>query len=217
MTLKLHAHPLSSYCWKAMIALEEAGLVYDLEIVDLGDPEASARFRQVSPFGMMPALEDTDTGLAVSEATVVIEHLARTYPSAAALVPQDWATGREVRLWDRYLDNYIHAQVQRVVFDRIRPSPEVRDPFGSDQARARLAEAYGILDARMAEREWAAGAYSLADCAASPALYYGRKIVPFDGHANVTAYFERLLARPSFAKVLEGAKPYLHFFPEEPT
>jgi glutathione S-transferase len=215
MPVTFYGHPFASYCWKALIALYEADLPFAFEIVDLGDPEAAARFRTISPFGKMPALVDGD--VAIFEASIVIEHLARTYPAAAGLLPQGGAAEREVRLWDRIFDNYVQNNMQKIVGDRLRPAGS-RDRFGTDQARAELRTAYGLIEARMADREWVAGGFSLADCAAAPALHYAQMVEPFDpGHPAIAAYLARLTKRPSFARVLEGALPYQHLFPQEPT
>lgn len=215
MLLKVHAHPLSSYCWKVFIALAEADLPYELVLVDLGDPEAAARFRQLSPFGMMPVLEDAAHGVTTPETTVIIQHLARSYPSAAHLVPQGDAW-LDVALWDRLFDLHLHTHMQRIVADRLRPA-DVRDPFGVAQWKAALVRAYGVVEERMTGREWVADGFSLADCAAAPALHYANRIMPMgESYPAVAGYLARLEARPSFAKVLEAARPYAHFFPQEP-
>jgi glutathione S-transferase len=215
MTLKVHAHPLSSYCWKVFVALDEAGLTYELVHIDLADPEVGARFRRISPFGMMPVLEDLAKGVTTPEATVIIQHLARSYPSAAHLVPTG-DDALDVAFWDRVFDLHVQNHLQRVVGDRLR-TPETRDPFGVAQAKAALSRAYEVVEERMAGREWVAGGFTMADCAACPALHYANKVVPIaEAFPNTVAYLARLEARPSFARVLEGAKPYAHFFPQEP-
>ena len=216
MSLRFHGHPLSSYCWKALIALEDARLAYAFELVDLGVPAAADRFRKLSPFGLMPLLEDTDHGAALYETPIVIEHLARTYPQAAFLLPAEPKAALEVRLWDRIFDLHVSNHYTAVVFNRLRP-PEARDPFGVAQARQKLRASYDVLEARMAGREWVAGGFSMADCSAAPALHYAQKIEPFDAtHPALHAYLGRLEARPSFARVLEAARPYAHMFPQEP-
>jgi glutathione S-transferase len=213
-TLKLHGHPLAAYCWKALIALYDAGVPFEFEVVNLQDPEVAARYRTLSPFGKMPALEDG--GVTLFESTIVIEHLARNQPPAARLLPQDWPAAREVRLWDRLFDFYVMNNVQKIVGDRMRPAGG-RDRLGTDQARAEMRTAYAQIEQRMAGREWVAGDFSLADCAAAPALYYAQKVEPFVAdHPNAAAYYERLCARPAIARVLQEAEPFLHFFPEEP-
>jgi glutathione S-transferase len=213
MTLRFLGHPLAAYCWKVQIALEEAGLAYDFELVDLGDSVAAAAFRKVSPFGLMPVLVDAEHGSTTFESPIVIEHLARTYPSAARLLPAEIPAALEVRLWDRIFDLHVMAHVQVVVGNRIRPA-DAHDPFGAAQARQKLRTNYAVLEARMTGRTWAAGDFSMADCAAAPALHYAQKVEPFaESHPGLAAYLARLEARPSFARVLEGAKPYAHMFP----
>ena len=202
MSLKVHGHPLSSYCWKVFVALAEAGLAYELVHIDLGDADVGARFRRISPFGMMPVIEDEAAGVTTSEATVIIQHLARTYPSAAHLVPND-ANALDVAFWDRAFDLHVQTHLQRVVGDRLRAA-EMRDPYGVAQWKAALIRAYEVVEERMAEREWVAGGFS-------------NKIVPIGaGFPNAAAYLSRLEARPSFAAVLEAAQPFAHFFPQEP-
>ena len=215
MSLKVHGHPLSSYCWKVFIALAEAGLPYEMIHIDLADPDAGERFRRISPFGMMPVLEDEANGVTTPETTVIVQHLARSYPSAAHLVPEG-PDALDVAFWDRVFDLHVQNHLQRVVGDRLRAA-EVRDPFGVAQWKASLTRAYEVVEARMAGREWVAGGFTLADCAACPALHYANRIVPIGAEfPNTAAYLARLEARPSFAAVLEAARPYAHFFPQEP-
>jgi len=108
----------------------------------------------------------------------------------------------------------VHEPMQKIVGDRIRPQGE-KDPHGVEEARARLQTSYGMIDREMATRTWAMGdAFSLADCAAAPALFYANEVFPMGvGQANVKAYFDRLKARPSYARVLKEAEPYFAMFP----
>jgi glutathione S-transferase len=217
MTLRLHLHPLSSYCWKAIVAFYDAGVPFEAAMLDLGDPAQRERFYALWPMGKMPVLEDTGRGLVLPETSVIIEHLARTHPSAAGLVPVDPAAAREVRLLDRVFDNYLQGPMQRITNILLRP-PEAADPYGIDQAKRELLTAYGFLERRLAGRAWAAGeTFTLADCAAVPALFYGdmRQPIPSD-HATLWAYRRRLEARPAVARVLAEAQPYLHMVPREP-
>jgi glutathione S-transferase len=130
------------------------------------------------------------------------------------LIPEDPRAAIEARFMDRVFDNYVAAPQAKFVFDRLRPA-ESRDPFGVAEARARLDTVYRWLDEVMAEREWAVGdAFSLADCAAAPALFYAdwTHAIPKE-FTNVHAYRRRLLARPSFARAVEEARPYRPLFP----
>jgi glutathione S-transferase len=117
-------------------------------------------------------------------------------------------------MWDRFYDLYVHVQMQKIVGDRLRPA-DATDAFGVEQAKATIRQAYEMIDKEMDEKTWAMGdAYSLVDCAASPALFYASAILPFDpGQHNLRRYFERLISRPSYARVLREAQPYFDMFP----
>jgi glutathione S-transferase len=217
MTLQLHAHPLSSYCHKVLIALYENDTPFEFQMVDLGDPEGRARFAALWPMGKMPVLRDEVRGETVAESSIVIEYLDQHYPGAVRFLPADPELARRTRFWDRIFDNYVQGPMQRIVGDRIRPAGAGRDPFGVTQARAQLATSYGMIEREMAAQTWAAGeAFTLADCAAAPALFYADKVAPFGADLPHTqAYLQRLMARPSFARVLAEAEPYFAMFPQE--
>jgi glutathione S-transferase len=213
MALELHLHPLSSYCWKVLIALYEQGTPFTPVTVNLGDPEVHAAYPQISPFGKMPALVDTDRGAVVFESSIIIDYLDQYYPGAARLIPADRDQAREVRLWDRIFDLHLHDAHQRVIDDRLRPADR-RDPLGVELALGRVRRAYDVIEERLAGRTWAAGeVFSLADCAAAPPLFYASLAVPLDGHPGLAAYRQRLLARPSVARAIDEAKPFFRMFP----
>jgi glutathione S-transferase len=67
----------------------------------------------------------------------------------------------------------------------------------------------------MASREWAVNdSFSLADCAAGPSLFYADWTYRIPARfANLHAYRQRLLARPSFARAINEARPYRAYFP----
>jgi glutathione S-transferase len=215
MPLKLYYHPLSSYCHKVLIALYENGTPFDAQIVNLGDARERADFVALWPIGKFPVIRDDSRDKIVPESTPIIEYLAQHYPGPATLVPQDAELAWQVRAKDRFLDLYVHNEMQKVVGDRIRPA-DSKDPFGVRQARDRIATCYDMLETDLASRAWIAGdTFTMADCAAAPALFYANKVQPFEAtHPNLKAYFGRLLERPSYKRTLEEAKPYFHMFPQ---
>jgi glutathione S-transferase len=215
MSLTLHYHPLASFCWKALIALYENGVAFTPKLVDLGNPAERAALLKLWPVGKFPVLQDDLRGEIVPESSVVIEYLDRHYPGAARLIPDNADRALQTRLRDRFYDLYVHEPMQRIVGDRLRPR-EKADPFGVEEAKARLRASYDSIDREMANSQWAMGdRFTLADCAAAPSLFYANKVLPFGAtHGNVAAYFERLQARPSYARVLREAEPYLRMFPE---
>jgi len=210
MTLALYGHPFSSYTQKALIALYENDTAFQFR--SLEDKQAEAEWAALWPIKRMPLLLDDDRS--VMEASVIVEYLDLRHPGRTTLVPRDAQAAIEVRFMDRFFDNYIMTPMQRIVFDRLR-SEEDRDSVGVAEARRALDTAYGWLNEKMEGREWAAGEdFSLADCAAAPALFYADWTHPIDNAlVNVKAYRQRLLARPSFARAVDEARPYRAYFP----
>jgi glutathione S-transferase len=216
MSLKLYFHPLASFCHKALIALYENGTRFEPIIVDLGDAASRAAFQAVWPMAKMPVLRDEARDRTVAESTIVIEYLDAHYPGATRFVAADTDLAWQTRMWDRFHDHYVQEPMQRIVGDRLRPAGR-NDPHGVEQAQAQLHQAYAVLERQMDGKTWALGdAFSLADCAAAPALFYADTVAPFGAtHTNLAAYLNRLMARPSFARVLEEAEPYFGLFPLE--
>jgi len=215
MSLILHFHPLSSYCQKVLIALYENDTKFETQVVDFGDPESAATFRKLCPVGKMPVLQDTVRDVVLPESSIIIEYLGQHYPGGTTLIPADPAAALRARLADRFYDLYVHDPMQRIVGDKLRPVDK-RDPYGVAAAQAMLRNSYGIVDREMAlhKRTWAIGeAFTLADCAAAPPLFFANKLVPFGEHIHLSAYFERLSRRPSVARAFREAEPFLKFFP----
>ena len=214
MSLTLHFHPLSSFCWKVLMALYENDTPFTPNVVNLGDAAERAALLKLWPIGKFPVLRDDALDRTIPESSIIIEYLDNQYPGRTRFIPADAKAALQTQLRDRFYDLYVHLPMQKVVGDRLRPAGK-RDPYGVDEARARIQSCYGMIDKEVADKNWAMGeAFTLADCAAAPALFYGNKVVPFgDNHKNVTAYFERLKARPSFARVLREAEPYFAMFP----
>jgi glutathione S-transferase len=214
MTLTLYLHPLAAFCHKVLIALYENGTPFEPRIVDLGDPGSAAALLEKWPVGKIPVLHDVEAGRVVPETSVIIEYLQAHYPGPVRLLPDDPEARLEVRLWDRFFDLYVGVPMQKIVTDRIRPEG-AGDPHGVIEARGTLDTAYGMVEERMREREWAAGGgFSMADCAALPALFFASIVHPFHrGHGGAAAYLERLMRRPSVRRVLAEAQPWFGMFP----
>jgi glutathione S-transferase len=212
MSLKLHFHPLSSYCHKTLIALYENDTPFERRVVNLGDPADAAAFKSLWPCGQFPVLQDGDR--TIPESSIIIEHLDQHYPGKTRFVPADPKRALDVRLKDRFFDLQLHVHMQKVVGDRLRPEGK-RDPHGVEQARVRINVALDMIDAEMAGKTWAMGdEFTMADCAAAPPLFYINKVFPLDDkHKNAARYLGRLLERPSYARAIEEAQPYFAMFP----
>jgi glutathione S-transferase len=183
-------------------------------IVDLGSEAGRAAFLKLWPIGKFPVLRDDARDHTVPESTVIIEYLQRYYPGPTQFIPADTEAAWQTRLSDRFYDLYVHDPMQKIVGDRLRPEG-AKDPHGVEHAKGRLEIAYGIIERGIATRSWAMGdSFSLADCAAAPALFYANEVVPFGNHGRVAGYLDRLKARPSYARVLREAEPYFAMFPK---
>ena len=212
MTLKLYFHPLSSFCHKVLIALYENGTTFEPSL--LADGESWAAFRTIWPIGKMPLLRDEARDRTVAESSIIIEYLGQHYPGPAQLAPADPDVARQTRLRDRFFDFYVHLPMQKLTDDLRRPA-DAKDPYGVAEARRTLDVAYGMIEAEMASKTWAMGeAFTMADCAAAPALFYARRMHPFGAdQTNLAAYLDRLMARPSYARALTEAEPYFNLLP----
>jgi glutathione S-transferase len=207
--MKLYYNPLSPFSQKALIALEEKGVAYDKEIVDLGNAEARAAYEKVNRLGKVPFLVDDKRDWRVPESTIIIEYLERHYPGGTQLLPSDPDQARQARFHDRLFDLYVTDPALKIFFDGRRPADK-KDAMGVEQAQKRLDKTYAMYDEHLAKREWAAGdAFSLADVAAAPALAISRMMHSWEANKNIGAYFSRLTARPSVQGVLKAAQEFM--------
>ena len=214
MSLTLRFHPLASFCWKALVGLYELEIPFEKHIVDLSNDAARADFVRLWPLGKFPVLRDHARERTVPESTIILEYIDRLRPEGPRLIPTAPDRALECRLRDRLYDTYIHVPMQKIVGDRLRPEGQ-RDPLGVEQARAQMDTAYALVDDQLREGPWAMGdEFTLAYCAALPALFYGDKVAPFAKRwSHITSYFERLKGRPSVERVLAEAAPYMKMFP----
>jgi glutathione S-transferase len=216
MPLTLYFHPLASYCWKTLIALYENDIPFTPSQVDLGNPAERAALVKLWGVGKFPVLRDDARNETVPESSVIIEYLDSHYRGRTRFIPDDGDRALQTRLHDRFYDLYVHLPMQKIMIDRLRPAGS-QDFHGVEEARAQLRTSYGMIEQQMAQGPWAMGGeFSLVDCAAAPPLFYSNMVVPFgDANKNLAAYFERLKARPSFARVLKEAEPYFQMVPKE--
>jgi glutathione S-transferase len=208
LSLTLYYHPLSSFCHKVLVALYEIDTSFDRRIIDFGDEKDRAELLAVSPIGKFPVIRDHARKRDVAETTIIIEYLDHHF--AGDLIPDEWEDALQVRLWDRFFDNYLQVPMQQIVSDRMRGGKG-----DVTKERATLETAYGMIDKQMAGRDWVASPdFSMADCAAAPALFYTSTVQSFPpGLTHLQAYFDRLMARPSVQRVMVEAKPYFQFYP----
>ena len=211
MSLVLYQHPFAMYCWKPLIALYERDLPFTAELVQADRSALSALW----PPASIPVL--VDDRVVVAESSIIVEHLDR-HGDSSQLIPTDPEEALQARLWDRVADGYLTTPVQKIVGDALRP-PDAKDPHGVSEAHATLELAYATLERQLDGRDhdgWLAGDdFTLADCAAAPALHYADVLHPLDRvtYPALAAYFDRVLKRSSVARVVDEARPYRKLFP----
>src|SRR5262245_18462203 len=105
--------------------------------------------------------------------------------------------------------------MQKVVTDKLRPAGK-NDAYGVEEAKGMIQTALGMLDQDIASKNWAMDdAFTMADCAAGPPLFFINMLLPFgDTHKSAAAYLARLTQRPSFARALKEAEPYFAMVPK---
>lgn len=212
MSLTLHEHPFASYCWKALIALYERDVPFEPAPVD--DEADRARLAELWPMASIPVLVDDAAAIALPESTVIVEYLDR-FGDAPPLIPADLDAALRARLWDRVVDGHVETPMQKIVLDNLRPEG-ARDPHGVEEARTALDRIYPVLDHQLHNSDFIAGpSFTIADCAAAPALFYARAVHRWDepGLADLTRYYEALTSRASVARVIDEARPFRELFP----
>jgi glutathione S-transferase len=210
--LVLHQHPFAAFCWKVLIALYELELPFATHLVD--DAAAREELAALWPPARIPVLRDETVDLMLPESSTIIEYLDGLATSGR-LIPDDRAPALQARLWDRVADDYVARPMQTIVGDSLRSDGQ-RDGTGVEQARDTLDRAYDLLDGQLAAHAWLAGpGFTIADCAAAPALFYARVVHPWDESRlpNLTRYYRDLMHRSSIERVIDEARPYRRLFP----
>ncbi len=212
MSLALYGHPFSSYTQKALIALYENGTAFEFREVGPETPEHVAAVQRRSPVGKFPLLVDGERQFV--ETSIIIEYLDLAYPGPVRFLPDDPMAALEVRFLDRYFDLHVMDAMQVAVSSKLGHIP-MKPEDGLALAKDKLEKAYDWLEDHLTGRTWAAGeVYTLADCAASPSLFYADWVYQIpDKYASLRAYRARLLARPSFARAVDEARYFRPFFP----
>lgn len=212
MTLALYGHPFSSYTQKALIALYENGTLFEFRCIDADHPQHAQDWLGRWPLAKFPMLVDGER--AIVETSIIVEYLQLAHPGAMRLLPEPPMAALDVRFLDRFFDLHVMASVQHAVNGALSGDPARREDAHA-LARVQLERAYAWLDGRLAGQQWAAGTqFSLADCAAGPALFYADWTHPIPAQfPRVRAYRQRLLERASFARAIEEARPYRQLFP----
>jgi len=212
MVLALYGHAFSSYTQKVLIALYENGTPFEFRSVGPDAPHHLAQWLERWPLRKFPLLVDGERSIA--ESSIIIEHLQLAHPGPVPLLPADPEAALNIRFLDRFFDLHVMNVMQLAVDGALTGDP-VKRRDGLAVATEKLERAYAWLEGQLSGRSWAAGAeFSLADCAAGPALFYAdwtHRIS--EAFPVLRDYRARLLARPSFARAVEEARPFRSYFP----
>jgi glutathione S-transferase len=212
MSLVLFGHPFSSYTQKVLIALYENDARFGFRNLGPDTPQHTAEWLERWPLRKFPLLVDGTRN--VAETSIIIEYLQLAHPGPVRLLPADPMAALDVRFLDRFFDLHVMNPVQHAVSGALTGHAAKRQE-GLAHAAEMLERAYAWLEGHLAGRAWAAGAdFTLADCAAAPSLFYAdwTHRIP-ESFPALRAYRSRLLARPSFARAVEEARPYRPLFP----
>ena len=199
--MKLYYNPLSTYSQKVLIALYETDIDFDPIIVNLMDDGSRAQYRELYPIGKIPLLILND-GHMIPESSIIIEYL-NSQSDKVNLIPEDSTEARKTRFLDRMYDLYLNNPVGTKFFELRKPEHEQSQKVIND-ADEKINIMYNKMENNLTDKTWNRGEnFTLADCAAIPALFYAQQVAPFAGNAVVQAYWDRAKERPSVQKVLE--------------
>lgn len=207
--MKLYYNPISTYSQKTLLAFYEKGLEFEPNIVALMDPEAREAYREVYPLGKIPCLV-LDDGHIIPESSIIIEYIDNM--AEPRLIDGDAEQTRKIRFKDRMLDLYLNDSVVTLLFQSMKPEKQ-KDQERIDTAKFRVDTIYSFMEHELGQNQYAQGnTFTMADCAAAPALFYAELLAPFAEHKNISAYWERLKERESVQKTQSDAKPIIEEF-----
>jgi GST-like protein len=182
---------------KVSIALEELGLPYTVHEIDITkDEQFAPEFLKISPNNKIPAIVDRDTGISLMESGAILLYLATR---TGRLMPRGEAghwQAVEWLMWQMGGFGPMLGQAHHFLHFNRGKAPYAEDRYGTEAQRL-----YGVLDRRLADHDYIAGEYSVADIAAWPwASRFEWQGVDLARFPNVRAWYERIAARPAVQK-----------------
>ena len=186
--------------WKVGIMLEECGLAYNVIPVNIGrGDQFRADFLKISPNNRMPAIVDHDSGLSIFESGAILTYLAE---KTGRFAPQELVGRYEVQQWLYWQVGNLGpaaGQLSHFINYALEPVPYALERFRQEYDRL-----LGVMNARLADRQYLAGEYSIADMASYPwVVPYKRYGVDLDRFSNLRRWFDELKARPAVRAAID--------------
>jgi GSH-dependent disulfide-bond oxidoreductase len=201
--LQLYSFPTPNGI-KVSAMLEETGLAYEPHLVRLSGDQLTPEFLSLNPNNKIPAILDPDgpggRPLALFESGAILIYLAE---KTGKLLPEDPAARYETIQWLMFQMGGVGPMFGQLGFFHKFAGREVADPLPRKRYADETRRLLGVLDRRLAGRDWIMGAdYTIADVATWPWVrtldfYEARELVGLDDFANVAAWMDRALARPA--------------------
>lgn len=184
--------------------MEELGLDYEIEKFALGDREMRSPdyLSKVHPMGRVPALEDGD--VMMFESGAIVEYLLARYGNGRLHPAPEDATFPTYLQWLHYCEGMIMPPINTIVVETILLPPDRRNEVNAKRATKLLGQMLSAVDQHMEGREYLADEFSAADIMTGHSVVVSRAMVKadFSDKPNLSAYADRLLARPALQKAM---------------
>ena len=179
--------------------LEEIGREYKLERFTLGQKEMRGPdYLKVNPNGRVPTLEDGD--VRISESTAIAQYIGAKYAPELTPRPSD-PNFAEYLQWLHYAEGMIMPPINNYVVETILLPPDRRSEEHAMRAKKLLTRTLAAVDAHLADREFIAGDFTIADTITGHAVIMSRRLGgDTSGMDNLNAYADRLEAREAFQR-----------------
>jgi len=190
--------------WKITIALEEMGLPYRVHLIDIGAGDQFAPdFLKIAPNNRMPAIVDPEgpdgQPVSIFESGAILQYLARKTGRFQGETERDRIEVEQWLMWQMGGVGPMAGQAHHFLKYAPALDPPQDLPYAKDRYRREVARLYGVLDRRLADRDFVAGNFvSIADFAIWPwaSLWEGQQQT-LDDKPNLAAWLDRMAARPA--------------------
>ena len=182
---------------KASIALEEFGLPYKSHAIDISkDEQFAPAFLKISPNNRIPAIVDRDNGMSLMESGAILIYLA---DKTGKLLPKDGEKRYQVLEWLMWQMGGVGPMIGQV--HHFLRNAKGKAPYAEDRYSKEAQRLYGVLDRRLADREFVADAYSIADIAIWPWISrFEWQTIDMNQYPNVKRWYTTIANKPATKK-----------------